>query len=60
MLLSALCHIGLTVAQYGFDPRGWLGSSLATKAVVAADLWLIGYVLLSSRVRQTFLDFPSA
>ena len=60
MALSALSYVGLTVAQLGPDPRRWLGGPLAVKALVLAELGVIGYVLLSSRVRQTFLEFPAA
>jgi hypothetical protein len=58
--VSALVSIVLTVMQYGSDPRRWLNSSLAVKAIVLAELGIVGYVFLSSRVRQTFLDFPPA
>jgi hypothetical protein len=61
MLLAALSYIALAAAQLGTDPRRWLGSgSLVAKVVVLAELGMIGYVLLSFRVRQTFLDFPTA
>jgi hypothetical protein len=60
MSLSALSSVAVAVAQYGSDPRGWLNSPLAVKAIVLAELAIVGYVFLSSRVRQTFLDFPSA
>jgi hypothetical protein len=60
MAVSALVSIAVTVAQYGSDPRRWLNSSLAVKAVVLAELAIVGYVFLSSRVRQTFMDFPAA
>jgi hypothetical protein len=46
--------------QYGSDPRRWLNSSLAVKAIVLAELGIVAYVFLSSRVRQTFMDFPAA
>lgn len=59
MSLSALAYVALAAAQLGTDPRRWLGGPLAAKALVAAELALVGYVLLSSRVRQAFLDFPS-
>jgi hypothetical protein len=58
LALSALSYIALAVAQFGFDPRRWLNGSLVVKAMVTAELLIIGYVLLSSRLRQTFLDFP--
>jgi hypothetical protein len=58
MAVSALTSIALTVVQYGSDPRRWLNSSLAVKAIVLAELGIVGYVFLSSRVRQTFMDFP--
>jgi hypothetical protein len=60
MALSAVSYVALAVAQFGLDPRRWLNSSLAVKALLIVELGIIGYVLLSSRVRQTFLDFPSA
>ena len=60
LALSALGYVGLTVAQLGVDPRRWLFSPLATKALVATELAIFGYVLLSARVRQTFLEFPAA
>ena len=60
MSVSALAYISLAGAELGIDPRRWLGSGSAlAKAIVLAELGIIGYVLLSSRVRQVFLDFPS-
>ena len=60
MLLAALSYIAVAAAQFGVDPRRWHGTgSLVAKIVVLAELGTIGYVFLSSRVRQTFLDFPS-
>ena len=57
--LSVLAYISLFASRLGSDPRGWVsGTSLAAKAMVVVELGIIGYVLLSSRVRQTFLDFP--
>ena len=35
-------------------------TALGAKALVVAELAVLGYVLLSSRVRQTFLEFPAA
>jgi hypothetical protein len=58
--VSALVSIVLAVMQYGSDPRRWLNSSLAVKAIVLAELGIVAYVFLSSRVRQTFMDFPAA
>lgn len=59
--LSALAYVALFVARLGSDPRGWLtGTSLAAKAMAVAELAIVGYVSWSSRVRQTFRDFPSA
>jgi hypothetical protein len=60
LVLSALGYVGLTALQLGADPRRWLFSPLVTKALVAAEIAILGYVLLSSRVRQTFLEFPAA
>jgi hypothetical protein len=60
MALSALGYVVLTMIQLGTDPRRWLFSSMVTKALVAAEVAILCYVLLSSRVRQTFLDFPAA
>jgi len=60
MAASALSYLALAAAQLGTDPRRWLGSSLLAKALIATELAIIGYVSLSGRVRQTFLDFPSA
>lgn len=58
--LSALAYISLSVARLGSDPRRWMDStSLAAKAMVLVEVGIIGYVLLSSRVRQTFRDFPA-
>ena len=58
--LSALAYISLSVARLGSDPGGWVSStSVAAKAMVLAELGIIGYVSLSSRVRQAFRDFPS-
>jgi hypothetical protein len=59
MLLSALAYVALAVAQLGNDPRRWVGGPLAGKALIVAELAVIAYVSLSSRVRQAFLDFPS-
>jgi hypothetical protein len=61
MLLAALSYIALAAAELGIDPRRWHGTgSLVARIAVLAELGTIGYVLLSSRVRQTFLDFPTA
>jgi hypothetical protein len=60
MSLSALSSVAIAATQYGGSPRLWLNSSLAVKAIVLVELGIVGYVLLSPRVRQTFLDFPSA
>lgn len=61
LVFAALFYIGLAAAQLGYDPRRWLDAgSLLTKGVVLAELGTIGYLFLSSRVRQAFLDFPSA
>jgi hypothetical protein len=56
--LSALSYVAIAVAQLGSDPRRWLGGPLAAKAMVLAELAIIAYLFLSSRVRQAFLDFP--
>ena len=58
--LSALCHVAVAASRYTSNPRHWHASSLMERAVVLADLAIVAYVLLSSRVRQTFLEFPSA
>jgi hypothetical protein len=60
LALSSLGYVALSVMQLGTDPRRWLFSPLATKALVAIELAILGYVLLSARVRQTFLEFPAA
>jgi hypothetical protein len=60
MWLSAVSYVALAVAQLGTDPRRWLSSSPSAKALILAELAIIAYAFLSSRVRQTFLDFPSA
>jgi hypothetical protein len=60
MSLSALSAVVIAVAQYGSVPRFWVNSPLVVKAIAAAELTVVGYVLLSARVRHTFLDFPSA
>jgi hypothetical protein len=59
LALAALSYVGLAVAQHGVDFRGWLFSPLAI-ALVATELAILGYVLASSRVRQTFAEFPAA
>lgn len=59
LALAALGYVALTLAALGLDTRRWLASSLATNAIVLAELAIIAYLSLSSRVRQTFLDFPS-
>jgi hypothetical protein len=59
MSLSAIAYVALTAAQLGADPKRWLASSAAAKGLVVAELAVFCYVLLSDRVRQTFLDFPS-
>jgi hypothetical protein len=56
--VSVAMHIAVAAAQLGVEPRSWLGSSLAEKAVVLADLAVVVYVFSSARVKQTFLDFP--
>jgi hypothetical protein len=61
--LSALAYIYLATfgAELGPDPFAWIGeTSAAAKAMLLADLLIIGYVSLSARVRQTFRDFPTA
>jgi hypothetical protein len=58
--LSALSYVAIAVAQSGSDPRRWLGSPLAAKAMVLAELGILAYLFLSSYVRQAFHDFPSA
>jgi len=61
--LSALAYIYLSTlgAQLGPAPLAWVNdTSVAAKAMLLAELGIIGYVLLSSRVRQTFRDFPTA
>lgn len=61
--LSALAYIYLATlgARLGPDPLAWLSdASVAGKAMLVAELGIIGYVWLSSRVRQTFRDFPAA
>jgi hypothetical protein len=61
--LSALAYIYLSTvgAQLGGDPLAWINDTApAAKAMLVAELAIIGYVLLSPRVRQTFRDFPSA
>lgn len=58
--LTALAYLALTALQLGTDPRRWLFSSPVTKALVVVELAILGYVLLSARVRQTFLEFPVA
>ena len=59
LALAALSYVGLAVAQLGVDFRHWLFSPLAI-ALVATELAILGYVLASSRVRQTFAEFPAA
>jgi DUF2919 family protein len=60
--LSALAYIYLsTFGTLGPDPLAWVSdTSAAEKAVLLAELGIIAYVSLSSRVRQTFRDFPAA
>jgi hypothetical protein len=58
--LSVVSYVAIAATQYGADPRRWLGSPLAVKAVTLADIGILAYVFLSSRVRQSFLDFPVA
>jgi hypothetical protein len=59
--LSALSYLAIAVTQLGLDPVRWLGSSqLVVKAAALLEIGIIAYVLLSSRVRQTFRDFPAA
>ncbi len=60
LALSSLGYVGLAVMQLGTDPRRWLFSPPATKALVVVELAILGYLLLSPRVRQTFLEFPAA
>jgi hypothetical protein len=55
-----LSYVAIAVAQSGSDPRRWLGSPLAAKAMVLAELGILAYLFLSSYVRQAFHDFPSA
>jgi hypothetical protein len=61
MALSAGCYIALALPQLGSDPHRWLThGSLAVKVLVLAEVALVAYLFLSPRVRQAFLDFPSA
>jgi hypothetical protein len=60
VLLSALAYISLFLARLGSNPRGWShNTSVAANAMVLVEVAIIGYVLWSPRVRQTFRDFPS-
>lgn len=58
--LSAVSYVAITATRYGADPRRWLGSPLAVKAITLVEIGILAYVFLSSRVRQAFLDFPLA
>ena len=58
--LSVLSYIALALAQYGAHPRRWLASPIEVKIFALAEIGILAYVLLSSRVRQAFLDFPAA
>jgi hypothetical protein len=61
--LSALAYVYFSTfgAPLGPEPLAWVSdTSVAAKAMLLAELGIIGYVLLSSRVRQTFRDFPTA
>jgi hypothetical protein len=61
MALSAVWYIALAVPQLGPDPHRWLTRGpLTVKVLVAAELGLVAYLFWSSRVRQAFLDFPTA
>jgi hypothetical protein len=60
LALSAVSYVALTAARLGSDPDRWLSSPLATKALVVAEVAILAFVLLSSRVRDTFLEFPAA
>jgi hypothetical protein len=59
LALAALSYVGLAVAQLGVDLRRWLLNPLAI-ALVATELAILGYLFVSSRVRQTFVEFPAA
>jgi hypothetical protein len=56
--LSALAHVAIAASKYA-SVRALLGGSLGVTALALADLGIIGYVFLSSQVRQAFLDFPA-
>jgi hypothetical protein len=59
--LSALAYIYLSTLGAQLGPLGWVNdTAVAAKAMLLAELGIIGYVSLSSRVRQTFRDFPTA
>ena len=60
VLLSAAAYVALAVTRLAAQPRAWAGTgSLTAKAMVAVELGIIGYVLLSDRVRHAFQDFPT-
>jgi hypothetical protein len=58
LLSSALAQIAVVAASYWDDAGRLQAGPLADKAVVIGELAVIGYVLLSSRVKDVFLDFP--
>jgi hypothetical protein len=55
---SALLHIAVAATHYA-SVRAWIGGPLAVQALALGDLAVIGYVFLSSHVRQAFLEFPA-
>lgn len=60
LALSAVSYVALAAVRLGSDPQRWLASPLATKALVIAEVAILVFVVLSARVRDTFLEFPAA
>lgn len=56
LAVSALLHVALTVASEG--TRALRSISPLAVTVLLVDLWIVTYVVLSARVKDTFSDFP--
>ena len=57
LTLAALLHVTLVFAAEWPSLR-WLTEPVSA-LILLGDLWVIAFVLLSRRVKDTFLDFPS-
>lgn len=57
LVTSALLHVALVFAAE-WPSTHWLREPVSA-VILLGDLWVIAFVSLSRRVRDTFLDFPA-